>query len=122
MPFGEEELSWPPWRWAEECRRFVLCLYVSVLVCVSFDTRFLIRVRACTHANIYIHTYTHTHIHTYMRWHRDKGVRRKTSASRVHFSDTRVGEVSVVKVALCNRSVFVPCTPWVCQRVCPPCL
>ena len=120
---AEGRLCAPPPVWGAS-----VCLHVSVLVCVSFDTRFLIRVRAYTHSNIYIHTYihthtcTHTHIHTYTRWHRDKGVKRKTSTSRVHFSDTRVGEVSVVKVALCNRSVSVPCTPWVCQRVCPPCL
>mmetsp|Transcript_4783 Transcript_4783/g.7062 ORF Transcript_4783/g.7062 Transcript_4783/m.7062 type:complete len:99 (+) Transcript_4783:2-298(+) len=28
----------------------------------------------------------------------------RQSSTRVHFADTRVGDVSVVKVALCNRS------------------
>ena len=109
-------------------RRVSPVFLVSVCVCVGLylfrhsvsDTCTCIYTLKHIHTHIHTHTCTHTHIHTYTRWHRDKGVRRKTSTSRVHFSDTRVGEVSVVKVALCNRSVSVPCTPWVCQRVCSP--
>lgn len=74
IPIGEEEDTWPPWSWAEEC-----C-----------DTE---NAPANAQANAQAR-----------RGADGQKKRTRPSSTRVSFPETLVGDVSVVKVALCNRS------------------
>ena len=95
VPFGEEDHTWPPWKWAEEeCARGS-----SAGGHVSSSAHASSRV-AFPNTRFPLHSSARAHPHTHLRL----PVALLSSVADGHIGERRVGDVSVVKVALCNRS------------------